>query len=134
MNSTQPNFKLPYFQCYIPLIDINRSEMFQRFKNVNCFYPIHVKTAEPIGPNFLWDLTDHREGLQMIKISKICFKQNLIFINFENPRNFFYRIRELFLFLLKCIRRVVLTGSLVFYIFMFCMQRSLEINDFYQET
>ena len=21
-----------------------------------CFYPINVKTAEPIGPNFLWDL------------------------------------------------------------------------------
>ena len=33
---------------------------------------------------------DPREGLWMIKISKICFKQNSIFINLENLQNFLY--------------------------------------------
>ena len=32
---------------------------------------------------------DPREGLWMIEFSKICFKQNSIFENFENPRNYF---------------------------------------------
>ena len=32
----------------------------------------------------------------MIKILKICLQKNSIFIKFENPRNFFYKIRELF--------------------------------------
>ena len=29
-----------------------------------CLYPINVKTAEPIGPNFFGTSRDHREGLQ----------------------------------------------------------------------
>ena len=36
-----------------------------------------------------------REGLWMIKISKISLQQNSIFIKFENPQ-FFYKIRQLF--------------------------------------
>ena len=36
-------------------------------------YPINVKTAEPIGSKFLWDLTGPpREGLWMLSITKIC--------------------------------------------------------------
>ena len=42
-------------------------------------YPINVKTAEPLGPNFLWD---HREGLWIIKISNICLYQNSLVIKF----------------------------------------------------
>ena len=34
---------------------------------------------------------DHREGLWMIKFSKICLNKNLIFVNFENPWNFFFK-------------------------------------------
>ena len=40
---------------------------------------------------------DPREGLWMIKFSIICLHQNLIFENFENPRNFFL-IRKFFFF------------------------------------
>ena len=36
---------------------------------------------------------DPREGLWMIKFSKICLHQNSIFENFGNPRNFFLKIR-----------------------------------------
>ena len=39
---------------------------------------------------------DPREGLWMIKFSKICLHQNSIFENFENPRNYFYKIIEIF--------------------------------------
>ena len=35
---------------------------------------------------------DPREGLWMIKFSKICLHQNSIFENFENPLNFFFII------------------------------------------
>ena len=31
----------------------------------------------------------------MIKFSKICLHKNWIFENFENPLNFFYKIREI---------------------------------------
>ena len=41
---------------------------------------------------------DHREDLWMIKFSKTCVHQNLIFENFQNPRFFFYKIREIFCF------------------------------------
>ena len=41
---------------------------------------------------------DPREGLWMIKFSKICLHQNLIFENFENPRIFFLKICEIFCF------------------------------------
>ena len=53
-------------------------------------YPINVKTAKPIGPNFFCGISrDHRKGLWMIKFSKICLHQNSIFENFENPQKFF---------------------------------------------
>ena len=61
-----------------------------------CLYPINVKTAKPIGPKiFVGATRDPREGLRLIKCSKICLHQNSIFKNFENLRNFFYKIREL---------------------------------------
>ena len=55
-----------------------------------CLYPINVKTAQPIGPkNFCVTSRDPREGLWLIEFSKICFHQNSIIENIENPRNFF---------------------------------------------
>ena len=48
---------------------------------------------------------DPREGLWMIKFSKICLYQNSIFENFENPRNFFSKIREIFCFCYLLTRR-----------------------------
>ena len=42
---------------------------------------------------------DSREGLWMVKFSKICLHQNSIFESFKNPRSFFfYKIREIFCF------------------------------------
>ena len=55
---------------------------------------------------------DHREGLWMIKFSKICLHQNSIFENFENPRNLFLKIREIFCFYYLLTRR-----SPVYFIF-----------------
>ena len=43
---------------------------------------------------------DPREGLWMIEFSKICLHQNSVFENFENPRNFFLKIREIFFFVI----------------------------------
>ena len=60
-----------------------------------CLYPINVKTAEPIGPKFFCGISrKSREGLWMIKFSKICLHQNSTFETFENPRNYSYKIRE----------------------------------------
>ena len=54
-----------------------------------CLYSINVKTAEPIGPKF-W-------------------------LNYENIRHFFYKIRKLlFVFVLQCIKDVYNWKSLVF--------------------
>ena len=48
-----------------------------------CFYPINVKTAEPIGPNFFCSTSrDPREDLLMLKITKICIGKLLIFLKF----------------------------------------------------
>ena len=55
---------------------------------------------------------DPRGGLWMIKFSKICLHQNSIFENFENPRNFFLKIREIFCFYYLLTRR-----SPVYFIF-----------------
>ena len=45
-----------------------------------CLYPINVKTAEPIGPNFgVGPHVTPKEGLRMIKISKLGVKK---FFNF----------------------------------------------------
>ena len=49
------------------------------------FYSINVKTAETIGPTFLWDLA---WPPWMIKFTKICLYQNSIFRDFENPQFF----------------------------------------------
>ena len=46
-----------------------------------------------------------REGLWMIKFSKICLHQNSIFESFKNPRNFFLKIREIFCFCYLLTRR-----------------------------
>ena len=43
---------------------------------------------------------DPREGLWMIKFSKICLHQNSIFKNFENPRIFFWKSAKFFCYLL----------------------------------
>ena len=85
-----------------------------------CLYPINVKTAEPIGPNFFegHHVTLGQE-LSMIKIKNLCLKvfyfcKNIQ--NFEVPRIFsnkfskttklFHEIRELdFVFVLKCTQR-----------------------------
>ena len=55
---------------------------------------------------------DPKEGLWMIKFSKICLHQNSIFEIFENPRNSFLKIREIFCFFYLLTRR-----SPVYFIF-----------------
>ena len=40
---------------------------------------------------FCVTLRDPREGLWLIEFSKICFHQNSIIENIENPRNFFFK-------------------------------------------
>ena len=46
--------------------------------------------------NFCGTSCDPREGLWMIKFSKICLYQNSIFKNFGNPRNFFWKSAKFF--------------------------------------
>ena len=48
---------------------------------------------------------DPRDGLWMVKFSKICLHQNSFFENFENPRNFFLKIRNIFCFYYLLTRR-----------------------------
>ena len=43
---------------------------------------------------------DPREGLWMIKFSKICLHQNSIFENFENLRIFFWKSAKFFVFII----------------------------------
>ena len=43
---------------------------------------------------------DPREGLWIVKFSKICLHQNSIFENFENPRNFFWKSAKFFVFII----------------------------------
>ena len=66
-----------------------------------CLYPINVKTAEPIGPNFFVELAWPQGGFMNDQNFKyICLHQNSIFIKFlkilkihevfcENPRIIF---------------------------------------------
>ena len=85
-----------------------------------CLYSINVKTAEPIGPKFcVWAHVNPGKVYEWSKFKKNCVKQfcktNLFWksanffmksankirfsINFQNPQIFFYKIRELSLFL-----------------------------------
>ena len=48
---------------------------------------------------------DPREGLWMIKFSKICLHQNLILENFKNPQKMFSKICEIFCFWYLLTRR-----------------------------
>ena len=57
-----------------------------------CLYPINVKTTEPIGLKFLWDLTEPQGRFMQIKISNICLHQNSIFIKFLK----IFKIHEFF--------------------------------------
>ena len=58
-----------------------------------CLYPINVKTAEPIGPKFFCGTSrDHRKGLWMIEILKICV---LKVFNFAKKFKFL-KIRDFF--------------------------------------
>ena len=51
-----------------------------------CLYPINVKTAEPIGPEFIvGPRVNPRKGLWMIEFSKIN-KENLFTIEIEDGR------------------------------------------------
>ena len=67
-----------------------------------CLYPINVKTAEPIGPNFFCGTSrDHRESLWMIKIKQKCVLKVFNFVNkfkFLKIREFFLKIRKFFFF------------------------------------
>ena len=51
------------------------------------------------SPNFVWDLTWPREGLWMVKISKISLQLNSIFIKFWKSTIFFIKFAKLFLLL-----------------------------------
>ena len=66
-----------------------------------CLYPINVKTAEPIGPNFfvghLGTPGKVYESSKFQIFVSIKIRSSLIFKNFENSAKFFVKIRELFL-------------------------------------
>ena len=50
-------------------------------------------------------LRDPREGLWMIKFSKICLHQNSIFENIKNPLILFIKFANFFVFVLHCLQR-----------------------------
>ena len=89
------------------ITEVNYKEIFQNLYILSilclsvwvfvCFYPINVKTAEPIGPNGVRDLIWPREGSWMIEFLKIClikfdfgkfFKSAKFFL--KNPRTFLF--------------------------------------------
>ena len=51
--------------------------------------PSKLHRTLTIGP-FVGHQHNPREGLWMIKGSKICLQQNLVLVKFENPRIFFF--------------------------------------------
>jgi len=71
-----------------------------------CLYPINVKTAEPIGPNFF---VGHHVTTGFMN-DKFFFKKSVLKvfnfvkkIKFLKIRNFFLKIRKIFFFfVLKC--------------------------------
>ena len=56
--------------------------------------PIHVLTAKPIRHNFLWQLTDPREGLWIVKEKKYCPEKMSTYHIFENAPILTGQIRE----------------------------------------
>ena len=80
-------------------------------------YPINVKTTKiwRFGGHFCgahgasapppsWDLTWPREGLWLIKISKISLQQNSIFIKIWKSTNFFFKSETFFVIVLQCLQ------------------------------
>ena len=67
-----------------------------------CLYPINVKTAEPIGPNFfVGHLGTPGKVYDSSKFQifvSIKIRSSLNFLTFWKSANFFVKIRELFLF------------------------------------
>ena len=64
-----------------------------------CLYPINVKTAEPIGSKFFVRPCVTQGRFKDERIFKHLPLTNLIYENFENPRNF------LFVFVLQYIQK-----------------------------
>ena len=67
-------------------------------------YPINVKTVKPIGLKFFCVTSrDPREGLWVIKFSKICLHPNSIFLILKINEFFFIKSGKfLFVFVLHC--------------------------------
>ena len=79
------------------------------------WYPINLKTAEPIGPKFFEEpyVTTGKvygcSNLQKLASNKIRFS-----LNFKKPRNFFLRNRQFFVFLLQCYKEKMFTIEIQF--------------------
>ena len=74
------------------------------------FYPINVKTAEPIGPKFFVGPRVTPGKVSGSEFSKICLLQNSICENFKNPGIFFIKFAKfLLVFVLQYVRRDMFT-------------------------
>ena len=73
-----------------------------------CLYPIKVKTAEPIGPKFVWDLMwPQGRFYDWSKLKKFEFK-NFLFCKILKIRE---KIRKLFLFCFLLYKEKMLTDK-----------------------
>ena len=74
-----------------------------------CMDTINVKTAKPIGPIFVCDLTwpqgRFMNDQNFKNLSQTKFDFYLIFKNFENPTKFVFEIRDFLNFILQCTQR-----------------------------
>ena len=74
-----------------------------------CLYPINVKTAEPIGPNFfvghLGTPGQVYESSKFQIFVSIKIRSSLNFWKFWKSTKFFVKIRELLCFVLRCTQR-----------------------------
>ena len=70
-----------------------------------CLYPMNVKMAEPIWPDFLGNSHDPREGLRMIEFSKIFLLLTKFFLWKYWKSTIFFKSAILFHFVLQFLKR-----------------------------
>ncbi len=70
------------------MIRIKHFELRKTIDDILQIYDYDTVVNRTDRAQFCGTSRDPREGLWMIQFLKICFLQNSVFENFENPRNF----------------------------------------------
>ena len=71
-----------------------------------CLYPINVKTAEPIGPKFLWDLTwPQGRVMNDQNFKNLCLKVFYFWKIFKMRKKILWNPQTFFVFVLYCTKR-----------------------------